>query len=1073
AGDGTSDGNAERNAPQNSPDRAVELPRFIPDGVFQKSTMVILSIPEPIVPEELTITDGCQVYNSAMYPSTGRIYGIQLYTPEARVRFRPGNPGVPFFAGSGTTITFDALNIRTLTVAECRVPEGERFSLRLPVADGWKIESVTTGDPTVLRDWSVLTRDPTQRSIDRTEENSTPGIDGSRELLVQFRRPIRPESPVLLQIAACGPDAGIGSRWRGDELLPFLFPSSEADTWVAVRPSPFCLWRSLETTPMPRTPWGRVRESVRKLFPQAVQSVQAWTDVADHLFVLDPPEVDYIVDQRVTASADAERLNEKIELNVLARSPGIDRLRIRYHRPRKTPPVWNLILATQTDTPENTVRVTTEPVSVVPIPEEPRGGMGRRESENGYTTWELRPDRPVENAFTFCEQRIRPLTEPLEVTCVSVAVASRQTGQLTIRKSPESGFRNHLFEAVPDRSGDPTFSFDPDLVVSSSRSAFEFLPPTLHTDSVAVRVWDSVLLSRMIDGTQVQNRIVWKIENEGVSRFPIRLPVGWDHRDVRELRIDDDVVTERTFVPADEPGNGGLLVVSIPDDRRYLTMVMTYTTRPVGSWLRKTLTPQTPQPEVPVLRRTQQLSLPPDSRLLSVRGGAFSTGRDPRCSAMERFFGVFARPVEEPRFSLLSLNWLNQRTWFPDTTGGSISASGFLRTLTDVADEIPGGSGSRGTDALRPERPESGSTGRRTWGELLRITGERLRENRPEMTILVDRIATGTAGIRTDTPVCFPENWSDMRSAPHDSDLRGMLLLENSGLTLLVCDRTVLVTTLKRTAFLKDSLYLPDAGHAWYVLPGPLSDRITGHGTGRDQEFVPLLTWRNLPPFSAGPWVGASSDASLVRIAGGTFFSAERMNDEPLTFVVCDRYQFIGFELFFLIASFCGVLCLPPLRDRLRRTKGWRWYVPDRWRSPAEPSALRPRVRAAILLTIPAIVIGLLLVVPDPFVGMFRGMFWGTTAGVLWISGRRRFRRPDVGGGRTGVGGGPDNGPEPVNGTDNGPVPEPGCAGIVGRELPEESMEPTVLARYGGNAGPGNGSEPVNEPENVGPGGVE
>ena len=212
----------------------------------------------------------------------------------------------------------------------------------------------------------------------------------------------------------------------------------------------------------------------------------------------------------------------------------------------------------------------------------------------GYTTWELQTEHPVENAFTFCEQRTRTLNGPLEAMCVSVPDASRQTGRLTVRKSPESGFRNHQFEAISDSSGEPTFSFDPDLVVSSSGPAFEFLPPTHHTESVAIRVWDSVLCSQMTGETSVQNRIVWKIENEGVSRFPIRLPSGWNPNEVRELWIDGNPATEIQFKSSDDSKRGGVLSVAIPINQRYLTIAMTYMTQPSGTGYRQLLTPQIP-----------------------------------------------------------------------------------------------------------------------------------------------------------------------------------------------------------------------------------------------------------------------------------------------------------------------------------------------------------------------------------------------------------------------------------------------------------------------------------------------
>ena len=1092
----------------------VGIPRFLPDGLFQELTTVILIVPEPHVPEELVVTDGRQVFSGPIWsPVSERSYGFQLFSSHGKVRFRPGNPGVPFFASSGTTVSFDGLSVRTLTVAECWVSEGERFGLQLPLADGWKIESVTAEDPGVLRDWSVFPRESEGEPDDDIGQRSAGFVPGTEQLLIQLRRPLTSEMPVVLRIAACGPETPIGSHRRGGELLPFMFPASEADTWIAFRQSPFCLWRSLETTPLPRTPWGRVRESLRRLFPQSVRSIQAWTDIMDHPFILEAPEEDYSVEQKVMVEFCAEAIRETTELGMNVRSPGIDRVRIRYREPRITPPLWTMLLVPAEDATAETGLVETgisrveampsaavadtvvvamenafmsgsgpeatfteplmagngtggtrrrgvviEPVEVVPIPTETAvaetnatdsaddtlrdaGTMavsaavaGDPVTAEGFTTWELRFGRPVENVFTLCEQRIRTLDSPLEMSVVNIPSANRQSGLLIVSKSPETGIRNHQLEAI---SGDPEemrFTFDPDLIAASPDPVFEFLPQAHFPKATAVRVWESTLLSTMVADGEFYSRIVWKLENEGVTRFPIRLPVGWDVSRIEDLRLydrnsgqnfdlvaarvtdwlvgvpdtngtSDETLNENTSENGDHGGaNTGMTIfVRLPVDRRYLTLSMAWRTPTSGSFRQFRLTPEIPQPLVPVLYRTQQIALPPEYQLVDVTGDGFTTSTFRRVSPMERFFGVLARPTDEPG----TTDGGTYSSWFSGMARESATGDALLTALTEVAETMP--ATPKEADVANDGLGDVGPT----WGELLRVTVEHLAHRAASDTehgaaanmthdgsvpvILVDRTATGKAGIFPESVVRFPENRDSLRSSPDSASQRGMLLLENSGLTLLVYGHTALITTRSRAAFHRRGLAAIGDGCAWAVLPGPLGDRLRGDATHRDTEFIPVVTWWNLPSLAAGPWSLWSPASTPFPMTADPMFQAERTGDQPLTFVVSDRFFRSGIEVAVLMMALGAVLSLPKVAAAMRESKQVMRRVPSPLRMILHFSRIRPRVRMAIRLLCVAAMMAVLLILPETMIGIGRGIFWGTCAGFFIIAGRRRIKETAAG----------------------------------------------------------------------------
>ncbi|MDD3470206.1 MAG: hypothetical protein PHE53_09555 [Thermoguttaceae bacterium] len=1096
------------------------LPDIWLDDVFQESSMVSLLVPEPLVLESLVVDDGRQVFCSPItIPITGRSYGIQLFSPQSQIQFRLGSPTVSFFASSGTTVTFDGLSIRTLTVAECRVPEGEKFDIRLPLAAGWTIESVTTEEPDALRDWTV----------------GPASNRGTSELLIQFRRPLQSGLPLTLRIAARGPQAQIDSHWRGDELLPFLFPSSEADTWIAVRTNPVCQWRSLETTSMPRTPWGRVSESLRKLFPQPVGSLQAYADIADHLFVLEQPSDDYVVDQKVTASLVGQSLQQRVELRVLTRSPGIDHLRVRYRDPQASPPIWHVVLTQPMDETSDTVdpmsgksannaAITTETVSVVPI-----GGMVPIETpapismdinrspansvqmkREGYTTWELRFTQPIENSFMLCEQRVVPLDTPQEVLCVNVLTANRQTGQLTLRRPFGTAFRNHQFEALPQFSGDSTFSFDPDsLSTMSTEPVFTFMPPeSQRVASTTIRGWESRLEVRVDSNATVRTLASWKIENEGAEELTIRLPSSWKPSDVESICVNGRMI---------EPIWAGAtaLRVRLPRNVRFLTVSILCTARAASSFHSLVATPEMPYAEIPILRRVQQVSIPAEYQLVSVTGGQYTTSQESRLSIMQRFFGISARPESEPRFSLFSWDWFHERDWFPDTQTSGETSKRWLSQLSETLDTrfaaaqnaqnpdyLPvdtsghvqsnnvtsdttgpsaGGAtndtfGSNPTqpnptttlatdfngtadatngvaDGAAASRTTNGTTTSRaittaagltadttagasgglspavrfsplTWGELLNAatmaaerptvsanssaksvegSAERSETKTNEssgttsgtpLVVLVDRIALGEIGISPHQRVEFPAGWESSATLPQSASSRGSSLLQHAGMVLLVRDRTLLLTSAQRAAFGSQELTSVEGMNAWMILPGEFTDRLRNGMSGRDLEWIPLTVWTRLPPLSTSPWQYPDRIRdSDIMISGHHFFSAERLDDQPLTIVAYHRYFLLGIEICCLLAFWSGLLCFPMLLAKLRQTGRWTRRIPRRWRVFLTPETLRPRLRIAVHLTFLATMMIMLLLVPETLVGVFRGTLWGSLA-ALWMLRQRRSGTP-------------------------------------------------------------------------------
>ncbi len=1054
------------------------LPDIWLDGVFQESSMASLLVPEPLVLESLSVDDGRQVFCSPVNtPITGRNYGFQLFSPRSRIQFRLGSPTVSFFANSGTTVTFDGLSIRTLTVAECRVPEGEKFDIRLPLADGWTIESVTSEEPDSLRDWTVA---PISNSVDSvsssSSSNGTALNRGTSELLIQFRRPLQAGLPLTLRIAARGPQASIDSHWRGDELLPFLFPSSEADTWIAVRTNPVCQWRSLETTSMPRTPWGRVSESLRKLFPQPVGSLQAYADIADHLFVLEGPSDDYAVDQKIIASLVGQSLQQRVELRVLTRAPGIDHLRVHYREPQVTPPIWHVLLTQPTDTDmlepsgaltngdsTNDAIMTTETVSVVPVgkpvpietfsPISMNINRSATDSEpiqqEGYTTWDLRFTQPIEHSFMLYEQRSVPLSVPQEALCVNVLTANRQTGTLTIRRPFGTAFRNHRFEALPTFSGDARFTFDPDSLPADSKvSVFTFLPPeSQRVTATTIRGWESRLDVRVDSNANVHVLALWKIENEGEKELTIRLPSSWAPRDVESIYVNGRMVEPRWL-------ESGVLRVPLPQDIRFFTVSILYTTRAVSSFHSLMATPEMPHAEIPILRRVEQVSIPTEYQLVSVSGGRYSTGQESRLSMMRRFFGISARPESEPRFSLFSWDWFHERNWFPDTQTSHETSQQWLERLSetmdaaDTVDVAVSGDASPSTPTA-PSTPAIPSTTftpalSLTWGELLTATtsgvgistsgGETLpsgagttrsetvavseleramvpAESEPTRSeaksvesrvvtgvnalpmVLIDRIALSEIGISPCQRVELPAGWESSATLPQSAASRGSALLQHAGMVLLVRDRTVLLTSVQRAAFSAQELTSVEGMNAWMILPGELADRIHNGMNGRDLEWIPLSVWTRLPPLSTSPWQDSESFGdSDVMISGHYFFSAERLDDQPLTIVAYHRDFLLGVEICCLLASWSGLLCFPLLLAKLRRVGRWTQRIPRRWRVFLTPETLRPRLRIAVHLTFLAILMTILLFVPESLVGVFRGTLWGTLA-ALWCL-RRKIQVP-------------------------------------------------------------------------------
>ena len=252
--------------------------------------------------------------------------------------------------------------------------------------------------------------------------------------------------------------------------------------------------------------------------------------------------------------------------------------------------------------------------------------------------------------------------------------------------------------------------------VQTARATYQYDPKTeaapqpepaivltaVGNESAAAWVWDLDLHSQVAADGTADHVLTYRIQNTGSRQIRLTLPEGLTRRDLHGVWVNDKPAAALGPIRAPEPPVAGELAVDLPEDLKFVTLVLRLATRekPLGTFAR--LQPPLPEIGLPVFARHWRLELPPGYATCSY-------GQDSPAAPIATFslrrclLGPLGRSENQPAFNPLRReDWQSALGWPAEdrrsdpaagagTTSGSMcpqswSAAGWTQYPIDLDD---------------------------------------------------------------------------------------------------------------------------------------------------------------------------------------------------------------------------------------------------------------------------------------------------------------------------------------------------------------------------------------------------
>jgi len=823
-------------------DRRWRLPAIRPEGMFWQEGKAALSVPVPLELEQLAATQGRQSsrIDPLAAPRLGETVELQYFTPDAATEIVLSLPEAPLELDSGSIVELSGGEVIARIGAELSVMHGKRYKLEADVARQWIIDSVEAVPDDILADWRIE------------------GARAQSKLTIELAKSLPQSSsdtpPVRLLIAGRRLQSPLRRSLAIDDLTPLRFRGTTHGRrlmWLRAR-EPYELKLTGAET-LTRVSPQDLDPQARALFSEPPRDplfeLDAGTAGSSAVKVLlETRKPSYSATIQVEATLSDHSLIESYRLDCVPQTARVDRVLVRFSRPRTAPVRWTLGAEEEGQWTAERLSPAVRQASRLASEDEASRlaseGQASRPASGGET-WEIRLDRPRSVPFQIRAVRTTQLTERQAVSLASLPEASVQRGTVVVRSTGSTSvwIQNGGLKPIPtatapaDRynTARATFRYDPvrdaapdaERALSLWRLESEHAPPSAW-------VWSCSLESRFESSGAGRHLATYRLENAGRERLRLTLPPSSARQDVQGVWVDEK---QASCLPVGNEA-GRALAIDLPPGERFPVASICFATtgRPLG--VVESLTPPLPEVDVPVLECRWTVWLPPGY------GAHASNLHSPqhRSAAMswtERLFGPLGqRPDHAPFDPFSGEDWLRMVHGEPARRSAEDKAGAMLRRLG-----------------------EQQGTGGLDWGTLLAdVSVETLLSadglsGQPDLDLLVDRPALARLGLAPRTPVHLPRGGAPARS--------GAALLEAANLTLLVHPRAIVVTSAESAAVYQPQLG-PVAGEGRkrletgvlrWIHPGPLFDRVGRAAAGEpDKSFVPAYVWQQQPAAPKLPW---------------------------------------------------------------------------------------------------------------------------------------------------------------------------------------------------------------------------
>lgn len=802
------------------------LPRIeiVSSNVFWNETRYGVVVQKPLLVQNIECDDAMKVLPLTTYEQSDReVFAYRLFQPASSITVNLGLLETKTFLNSFSQIRWSNNEIKSETIVDCNVFDGEMFSLDIPVSEHWTINTIKAVSDDIISSWDII-EDHASANVEKENASLT-----SRRLVVQFQKPHRSkDGPLRIQVQGrylSSPHQQFALK----NLSPFNFTHQNDQVHliaIALEP-PFHL-RSLASVNASSESQDKLLRSLSRFQGTQHQGSLFALDAKfrEKQFAVERLNPNYSCAVKGIVQVQNNELTLNYQISCVPSDSSVDRVYVYFSSidTKTTEDRW------QWNIGGDASRLTARRLDSVEW-SKLFSQHARRTSENHWPgeCWELRLDNARSTPFEIRAELPVSLSEVFQIPLAALPLASTQKGEILIEASrlPNYQILNSRLQSIPValpswyryQNIRAAFRYDPvEEFRQLSPSPLLFKRVAEGDIPPSAWVWMLRLDTQYENEGTVKNNAVFLLENRGKDSLRITLPTGIHTGNVHAVWLDDKRITWHPDLASGISDEGAatkekstktlpnVVVVALPEGRRFVSVSLEYSSQGKNLTHHRHLTPRYPQADVPVLTGSWTSWLPPDFDVSTrfqndssdiENAGSVSRAVDYYLSS--RYFNVFSlyswkrlfygKQYEEEasEASEIFMTWIS--TIFnesADPSGASSRSAGNMRETFDFSTSFPNDdkrlSDKTWSDLLRTqpllhemlisnEKLESLRNNRKS---KLRKDGDRLTGNK----IMIDRQAFNYYGITPTAPLTLHDTLQTRR---HPAEI-----LEQNGLVLLV-----------------------------------------------------------------------------------------------------------------------------------------------------------------------------------------------------------------------------------------------------------------------------------------------
>jgi len=799
------------------------------------------------------------------------LYVFHFFQDDAQIELDVVHSIPQIMVNSVAQIEWGSNEIRSTVYLDCSITEGERFTLNFPVSEQWIIDSITSYPPPGTSSFgtSSAVSDPIfSTSVLEDAESPT-----RQTLSVQLNRPMRPQTPVTLQLS-CRSINSSQDQFPLSELSPLVLSHRHGGShYIAVQHdrAAFNLQTTVDAStfsiPRPLVLGGHSLSLEGGIYPLDSRT-------QDIRFNFERTSPNYSAAISGNAYIDNGEMILTYRIQCVPDS-AIDIVYVYFTPLDKKYPQWNWSMPGIADSSRllRTRKLSPDELKeLLPMLET----QNRSDDWDRDEIWEIRLDGLQSAPFDLSAKSFIPLADSMSIPFVSLPHAASQRGELTIESPQQFDYRivSSRLHSIPiappswDRYQNvrAAFRYDPQEELRHSQHTpllLQKLTPGEQTDTAWI--WSLRLDSQYEPEGMVRNKALFLVENQGKDVLRIKLPTRIDVTHVSSIWRDSQQI------PLKYDADQRTIAVSLPVGQRFVSIAIEYTYQDMPLVQQRKLRLHYPTADVPILSGSWISWFPPEFEVSLRDTSAKSMNKVLLSRTLEYLLTGAYRSYIGAKWDDIFYGRLRQRET-------EEAAQYFFEEIVDTLHK----------------KPIS------TWGDLIgsesMLSALRLRlkknNNRDiETKLLIDKQALAFLGITPATPI------EDISSIT-DENVREKLF-EKMGLVLIVATRArsdgikdyVFALSTPTTLSLNLQIRPISSGRCVRIVPFEIVDPDSKKSSG----WLPTPRWLSETTLTSIPWsVTAQGTPWSALISDWNAYELSFNTEQPL--YVVHRQKFLALQ---------------------------------------------------------------------------------------------------------------------------------------------------------------------------------